>query len=99
MARAPAEKVGRGECPTCGETVTFRKSTGGLLSHKCDACDSSGYAQPGGLAYTKAMKSIERETPAPAPTATHKPAAADMPQAPAPATDKPTRKAFSLSDL
>lgn len=67
MARLTSEKVGRGPCPDCGEAVMYRKSSGGMLTHKCDHCDSSGYAVPGGDAYTKRMKLIKPATPDAAP--------------------------------
>jgi hypothetical protein len=70
MARAASEKVGQGPCPSCGEPVWFRKSTGGMLSHRCEACDSSGYADPRGSAYAARMASMtkaEPKTPEPAP--------------------------------
>lgn len=63
MARSTSEKVGRGPCPDCGEAVMFRKSSGGMLCHKCENCDSSGYASPGGDAYAKRMKSIASTYP------------------------------------
>ena len=69
MGRATSEKVGRGTCPgfvlkvsqfvPCGEPVTYRKSGGGMLTHKCDCCDSSGYAEPGGGAYLARMATIQ----------------------------------------
>lgn len=66
MGRATSEKVGRGTCPNdrCGEPVTYRKSAGGMLTHKCEACDSSGYAEPGGDAYKWRMASIKDAPPA-----------------------------------
>lgn len=62
MARVLSEKIGRGPCPSCGESVTFRKSSGGMLTHKCDGCDSTGYAEPGGKAYQTRMATIQRES-------------------------------------
>ena len=88
MVRATSEKVGRGACPSCGEPVTYRKSAGGMLTHKCDACDSSGYAEQGGTAYAARMKTIHQPTKAPDPET--------KPEPPPPAAKKP---AFSLSDL
>ena len=73
MGRPTTEKVGRGPCPnaSCGETVTYRKSAGGMLTHKCEVCDSSGYAEPGGSAFNERMASIKKidAPPAPAPAA------------------------------
>lgn len=76
MARPVSEKVGRGTCPQagCGAAVTYRKSTGGLLTHRCDQCDSTGFAEPGGEAYKLRMATIKRDArpdpePAPAPPA------------------------------
>lgn len=88
MGRATSEKVGRGTCPSCGEPVTYRKSLGGMLTHKCDSCDSSGYAEPGGAAFKARMLTIKNPEAAPAPAAT---------AAAAPA--KPKREAFSLGNL
>lgn len=90
MPRATSEKVGRGLCPCCDEPVTYRRSKGGLLTHRCDNCDSTGYAEPGGLAHKARMATIKAEAPAaPEPT----PAPAPTP------TPKPARKAFSLDQL
>lgn len=91
MARATSEKVGRGLCPNahCGEPVTYRRSAGGMLCHRCEACDSTGYAEPGGSAYKARMATIKGAAPAPSP-------------APAPVpgtTKKPVNSAFALSDL
>ncbi len=114
MANKPAEKVGRGPCPQCGEAVTFKRSAGGLLNYSCDVCDTSGYSRPGGTGYAKWLQSI---------TVTHhanpgaKPEAAPPAASPAPkvqakpktppeptATPKPTAapvkaRGFSLEDL
>lgn len=94
MARATSEKVGRGLCPNahCGEPVTYRKSAGSMLTHKCDACDSSGYAEPGGAAYAARMATI-KNAPEPAPASSPAPA-----PTPAPAAKRPA-SVFSLSDL
>jgi hypothetical protein len=69
---ATSEKLGRGACPFkgCDEPVTFRRSSGGKLTFKCDACDQSGFSEPGGVGYTAALATIKRiaaPTPAPAP--------------------------------
>lgn len=68
MGRATSEKVGRGVCPdfSCGEPVVYRKSAGGMLTHRCENCDSTGYCEPGGLAYASRMATIKGATPAPA---------------------------------
>lgn len=61
MARAASEKVGRGVCPMhgCGEPVTFRKSGGGLLTWRCDGCDSSGFMDPRGSAYQRSISAMK----------------------------------------
>ena len=58
MARASSPKVGRGPCPSCGYEVVYQKSSGGMLSHKCLGCFSSGYAEPGGNAYRGRMAAM-----------------------------------------
>jgi hypothetical protein len=92
VVRATSKKVGRGPCPECGTEVTFRESAGGFLTHKCDVCDSSGFADKGGRAWKKrmgAMKVEQEETP---------PATEITP--PINPTTKPANKGgFSLSDL
>lgn len=70
---ATAARVGRGPCPFCREPVTFKKSSGALLNFKCDACFSSGYAEPGGTTHDAWAKTIkpfapEAAPPGPAPT-------------------------------
>lgn len=85
----PAEKVGRGKCPQCDEPVTFKRSSGGLLTYACDCCDTSGYAQPGGAgfaAWSKSIKGAEPEPKAPAP-----PAASPEPA--------PAKRGFSMENL
>lgn len=114
MANKPAEKVGRGPCPQCGEAVTFKRSAGGLLNFACDVCDCSGYSRPGGTAYAKWQASITvthhgnaAAAPAPAATPAPTPAAAPAkpkaapkpPPAPTPAATAAPRKGFSLDDL
>jgi hypothetical protein len=62
-----------------------------MLTHKCDECDSSGYAEPNGKAFKARMATIK--TAAPDPT----PAPDNTPPTPTPT---PAKKAgFSLSDL
>lgn len=103
MARAVSEKVGRGICPAkgCDEPVMYRRSVGGMLTHKCDYCDSSGYAIPGSAAHASRMASIAGS--APAPVSQPAQSAAVEPSPPqttkkAPAAVKP-RAAFSFADL
>lgn len=111
MARSTSEKVGRGPCPECGEAVVFRKSAGGMLCHKCENCDSSGYAEQGGIAYQKRMKSIsstypkKSEEPMPKEPYKGSPIGAFFEKTPTPApapAPEPKPKAnsvFSLGDL
>lgn len=91
-----AERVGRGPCPNCGESVTFKRSSGGLLNFRCDACCSTGYAEASGPAYRKWSRTItpfEPADPAPAPGPAPGPA-------PTPAPAPPTKRAaFALGDL
>lgn len=107
MGRATSEKVGRGSCTHvgCGEPVTYRKSSGGMLTWKCDGCDSSGYAQPGGTRYAACMATIKPTpaaggasgAPSPAVPAWYKTTeSAPAPAAPAPATAKPRSLLESL---
>ena len=70
----------------------YRRSSGGKLTHKCEDCDSSGYAEPGGKAYADRMATIAKP---PAPEPAPGPALAPSP-APEPA---PKKAAFSLEDL
>lgn len=94
MARATSEKVGRGACPDCGEPVMYRKSSGGMLTHKCEMCDSSGYAAPGGEAYKKRLATIDN--PAGGPPAD--PPESDPAPTPAQAKKVPN-SAFALGAL
>lgn len=82
MAGPTSEKVGRGVCPFtgCGEPVTYRKSSGGKLTFRCDACDRSGYAEPGGTGYRDCLATIKGATAA---TPSPSPAGAPTPQPPA----------------
>jgi hypothetical protein len=96
MTRTTSEKVGRGACPCCGEPVTYRKSKGGLLTHRCDNCDSTGYAEPGGIAFKARMATVKQDTPPPA--------ASGSPVEPPtkktiPPTPKPANAGFSLGSL
>lgn len=92
MARATSEKVGRGCCPCCGEPVTYRRSSGGMLTHKCDGCDSSGYAEPGGTAYAARMATIAKPA---APEATPAP----TPKESEPPVKKRANSVFAMGDL
>ncbi len=85
-------KVGRGPCPDCGETITFRRSAGGLLTHKCDNCDTSGFCEPQGVTHKKRMAALtERSDVAPAAAA----AVATITPPPV----KRVNSVFSLADL
>ena len=88
MGRATSEKVGRGTCTHvgCGEPVTYRRSSGGMLTYKCDGCDSSGYAEPGGSRYAACMATIKTPaTPSPPPELPANRAIPDPKPKPAPA--------------
>lgn len=101
MARATSEKVGRGPCPSkyCNGQVMFRRSSGGMLCHKCEDCGSSGFAPPGEDAYKNQMASITK----PAAPDTPAPPAAVTPRASPKTPDTPMPKApasvFNLADL
>lgn len=94
MGRATSEKVGRGLCPQigCGEPVVYRKSAGGMLTYKCENCDSSGYAEPGGDAYKARMTSIIDSAK---PRATF----VDPANPPAPTPTPAKRTGFNMADL
>lgn len=99
MVRATSEKVGRGACPCCGESVMYRQTSGGKLSFACDACDLSGYMPAGSEAERKALATIKTPIPKPAP----EPAPKGQPQpapepSPAPAP-KAARSVFDLANL
>lgn len=68
MATKPAEKLGKGPCPNCGEAVTFKRSGGGKVTFTCDAdgCDSSGYAEPESGMAKKWIASIVKPRTGPA---------------------------------
>lgn len=99
MARATSEKVGRGACPDCGEPVMYRRSSGGMLCHKCEMCDSSGYAAPGGEAYRKRMATIKAPAPEAAPKAAEAPAPKAAPTPPPAPAKRVPNSVFSLGDL
>lgn len=92
MPRPSAERVGRGKCRECSETVTYKKSAGGLLKFDCDSCGAHGYADAGSDAFKAWAASIKGAAPDPAP------AKDDPPPPPAPA-HKPVRSAFDLGAL
>lgn len=100
MAAKPSEKVGRGFCPfkNCNEPVTYRRSSGGKLTFKCDGCDRSGYAEQGGSGHTHCLSTIPAAL-TPVAEAVRElvttPAPSAIPAAPAPTK----RNSFSLSDL
>jgi hypothetical protein len=58
MARPPSPKAGVGPCPECGVSIIFRRSAGGMLTHSCGYCDSSGFAAHGGDAYKKRVQNF-----------------------------------------
>ena len=62
MAGPTSERVGRGPCPFkgCDEAITYRRSSGGKLTYRCDVCDRSGYAEPGGSGFLALMASIKK---------------------------------------
>ncbi len=93
MARPSAQRVGRGPCPDCGEAVTFRRTAAGYLTHRCDACDSNGYAEPGGAAYRTRMATIT--APAAPPEPAPKASVPEAPKEPA----KKIRGAFDFGVL
>lgn len=68
-----------------------------MLTHKCDNCDSSGYAEPGGMAYTVRMASIQKDktTPEPVPKAPNEP----KPEAPPQPTKKARNSVFDMSTI
>lgn len=77
----------------------FRKSAGGMLSHRCDTCDSSGYAEPGGKSYGQRMASMTIKLVYDAPPAPA-PAPAPAPKAPkGKAPSSPPNSVFSLAQL
>jgi hypothetical protein len=95
MTRTTSEKVGRGACPCCGEPVTYRTSKGGLLTHRCDNCDSNGYAETGGIAFKRRMATIKTDTAAPPGS----PVEPEPKKAAPPPPTKPAKAGFSLGSL
>lgn len=65
MAGPTSQRVGRGPCPLCAEIITYRRSTGGKLTFKCDDCGISGFCEPGELAHQKLMVAIVTRDPEP----------------------------------
>lgn len=82
MAASKAVPLGHGPCPVraCNGTAFFKRSAGGQVRYSCTYCDSSGYADEGGIAASDWAKGA---TPRPAPAAEPAPPAAP---APAPAS-------------
>lgn len=97
MPRAQSIKVGQGPCPSvgCGAIVWFRRTRSGILFHKCDACDSSGYADENGAAFTARMASIAN--PAPPPPEPKAPEAKPAPRARS--TARTAANPFNLGNL
>ncbi len=94
MVRATSEKVGRGTCLHCGESVTYRRSAGGMLKSACDACDMSAYAPRNSEAERAMLATIKNPAPVPQDTPTH------SPKEPAPApTPRPRNSAFDVGAL
>lgn len=92
MAGLTSQRVGRGPCPVCSETITYRRSTGGKLTFKCDDCGISGFCEPGELAHQKLMAAIVTRDPEQLPAL-----APALPVAP-PAKPK-TNSIFNMADL
>jgi hypothetical protein len=96
MPAPTAERLGRGPCPHCAETITFRRSSGGKLTWRCDACESSGYAEQGGPAFTALMAQITKAAASPEPSGT--PAPKPTPNI-RDASRKPPTSVFELGNL
>ena len=95
MAKA-APKAGKGPCPHCAAPVWFRTSAGGMLKFKCEGCDATGFAEPGGRAF-KAWAASITEKPDHEPTPASEPAAAPTaPTAPAARKPAPDSSAFNM---
>ena len=94
MVRAQSERVGRGHCLGCGEGVTYRRTSGGMLKAVCDCCDLSMFAPKGSAAERKALATIKNEDPAPEPAPK-----APAPPAPEPAPKPAPKAARSVFDL
>jgi hypothetical protein len=71
-----AGKVGHGECPrkACGKPAYFSRSAGGKLKYECRYCDSSGYAEPGGIGERADLESVARNNAPEPEKSTTKPA-------------------------
>lgn len=93
MVRATSPRVGFGICPDphCAKPVLYRRSSGGHLTHKCDHCISTGYAEQGGKAHARRMETIEQDDG----EQHHQEPAPKAPEKPAPKQ----RKAFDLGDV
>lgn len=90
MAGPTSQRVGRGPCPVCSESITYRRSSGGKLTFKCDACGISGFCEPGESAHDKLMLSIVSKDPEPTP--------APLPPGVPAVKAKPT-SIFNMADL
>ena len=101
MAAKPSEKVGRGFCPfkNCGEPVTYRRSSGGKLTFKCDACDRSGYAEPGGSGHADCMSTLSAVVAAIGAAIVPAPAPQTAPAEPTPPPPPAAKAGFSLGAL
>jgi hypothetical protein len=84
-------------CPHCGEAITYRKSSGGMLKYKCDECQSSGYAEPGGKAFAAMHSSIRFDKPPEPPEP--EPKAAEPPPTKAAEPAKKINSVFAMGDL
>lgn len=101
MPRATSEKVGRGPCPFkgCDSSVMFRRSSGGMLTCKCEDCDGSGYAPKGSERYTAWSKSITKPAQDIAPAAPAAPAKPTTPEPEAKPAPAVANSVFSLGNL
>ena len=82
-----AHREGKGPCPICTATVSFKRSSGGKLTYTCPSCDTSGYAEQGGDGEKKWLATIA------------KPAAADPDIIEPPPPARAARAGFDLSQL
>jgi len=98
MAGPTSERVGRGPCPFkgCDEPITYRKSSGGKLTYRCDVCDRSGYAEPGGSGFQSLLASIKKSDAAPVSDPAPEPVADPNKRD---ASRKSTNSVFSLGAL
>lgn len=98
MVRATSERVGRGTCLGCGEGVTYRRTSGGMLKAVCDCCDLSMFAPKGTAAERKALATIKEPAPAPepAPKGEDKPAPEPSPEPTPKPAPKGVRSVFEM---